>query len=615
MVVEGWATKLDKDGTNWEPSECKRKFLRLDGHKLRYSRAPPAPGKPGRKASKPSDSRSVDLQRVLKLRTSVVVGAPAGAVDILVKERTFTFAPDDPHIWHRALAEAVPAPMIEHSLLDSLWNGDPLTTGQGCSARSSQAPAQIADEGEVEEDDPRLSTDVPEGGVPLSSISAETLKAREAAAAKDSPMSKAGSQALRRARRTSKASHPEAASEAAPGTAFGTAPPPRAGQAMTGVDGLSPSELIERVARLEVANRLLQAELDARDAQLVEAEAHLTELQNSAAAELRQLADEAQEELKREAEARRALESRVRDLEEELAVGGGGVAQEEEEEEEDEDEEDDDDDDDDDDDEAAGRPVGKSSDEFAWGDPSERASGGFVRTPRPSEQQKKAGTPAYGGGDTCSKCGRVCYAAEKLVANGCILHPECFRCAHCNVKLASKRWEVDPNGIYYCQVRRHHPMRPCEPPHPAIAPRLAVPRHWLRDTSHPHSPTSTSDCLWAGCEWRTCQTGRWYGRRWRKCPFLRRNYSSSSTPSCRLQRTNCTKTGPGSETETGSQVSLARAIGAATALYLGARSWLCCVDPLQILLGSCSGTLGFYFTLASARDRAQTAERSGVGPM
>ena len=54
-----------------------------------------------------------------------------------------------------------------------------------------------------------------------------------------------------------------------------------------------------------------------------------------------------------------------------------------------------------------------------------------------------------GGGEPCAKCGKTVYAAEKILAQGVILHRACFRCAHCDAKLVnSPNWEMLGTAFY-----------------------------------------------------------------------------------------------------------------------------------------------------------------------
>ena len=60
--------------------------------------------------------------------------------------------------------------------------------------------------------------------------------------------------------------------------------------------------------------------------------------------------------------------------------------------------------------------------------------------------------PRYGGGgERCAACSKWVYAAEKVVANASIYHADCFRCAHCRVKLNPARWcRLASTGAIYC---------------------------------------------------------------------------------------------------------------------------------------------------------------------
>ena len=58
--------------------------------------------------------------------------------------------------------------------------------------------------------------------------------------------------------------------------------------------------------------------------------------------------------------------------------------------------------------------------------------------------------PRYGGGgETCAKCETIVYAAERIQAQGTVLHRDCFRCAICDAKLVnSPNWEVLGTAFY-----------------------------------------------------------------------------------------------------------------------------------------------------------------------
>lgn len=75
--------------------------------------------------------------------------------------------------------------------------------------------------------------------------------------------------------------------------------------------------------------------------------------------------------------------------------------------------------------------------------------------PEPSPSvvtMKQASAPRFGGGgEPCSRCGKTVYAAERIIAQGHVLHRDCFRCAHCDMKLQnSPNWDV-LKGDFYCQ--------------------------------------------------------------------------------------------------------------------------------------------------------------------
>eukprot|EP00965_Chrysotila_dentata_P151794 5016189-Pleurochrysis_carterae.AAC.1 len=56
-----------------------------------------------------------------------------------------------------------------------------------------------------------------------------------------------------------------------------------------------------------------------------------------------------------------------------------------------------------------------------------------------------------GGGVPCNRCGKVAFAAERIVVNKCTFHKDCFRCTTCN-KLLGSVWERDKeSGEFYCK--------------------------------------------------------------------------------------------------------------------------------------------------------------------
>ena len=77
-MLSTWAWKLDKDAPAWGQSRCKRKFLQLEAHMLRWSRTSPL-GK---------DARSVDLRKAEWLSRSKCPGAPDDAIDFNISGRT-----------------------------------------------------------------------------------------------------------------------------------------------------------------------------------------------------------------------------------------------------------------------------------------------------------------------------------------------------------------------------------------------------------------------------------------------------------------------------------------------------------------------------------------------
>ena len=64
-----------------------------------------------------------------------------------------------------------------------------------------------------------------------------------------------------------------------------------------------------------------------------------------------------------------------------------------------------------------------------------------------------------GGGEPCSKCQKTVYAAERILAQGHVLHRACFMCAHCDAKLLnSPNWEV-LKGDFLCQAHFQQRVR------------------------------------------------------------------------------------------------------------------------------------------------------------
>ncbi|KAG5835381.1 hypothetical protein ANANG_G00243300 [Anguilla anguilla] len=55
------------------------------------------------------------------------------------------------------------------------------------------------------------------------------------------------------------------------------------------------------------------------------------------------------------------------------------------------------------------------------------------------------------GSDVCPRCGKVVYAAEKVVGGGNSWHKACFRCANCGKGLESTTL-ADRDGEIYCKA-------------------------------------------------------------------------------------------------------------------------------------------------------------------
>ena len=47
-----------------------------------------------------------------------------------------------------------------------------------------------------------------------------------------------------------------------------------------------------------------------------------------------------------------------------------------------------------------------------------------------------------GGGESCAKCGKTVYFAERVAAQNMVFHAACFRCTTCAVKLGPSNWCV-----------------------------------------------------------------------------------------------------------------------------------------------------------------------------
>jgi len=88
---------------------------------------------------------------------------------------------------------------------------------------------------------------------------------------------------------------------------------------------------------------------------------------------------------------------------------------------------------------AAGSSVGISGSTTEW-------------TPKESTGEKK---PSRFGGnyETCTRCSKKCYMAEKVTMEGQVWHANCLRCDDCNKKLSGANWGgfVPPDNVPYCK--------------------------------------------------------------------------------------------------------------------------------------------------------------------
>uniref|UniRef100_A0AAY4C9F2 Cysteine and glycine-rich protein 1 n=1 Tax=Denticeps clupeoides TaxID=299321 RepID=A0AAY4C9F2_9TELE len=68
-----------------------------------------------------------------------------------------------------------------------------------------------------------------------------------------------------------------------------------------------------------------------------------------------------------------------------------------------------------------------------------------TNNPNPSKFAQK-----FGGSDTCPRCSKAVYAAEKVIGAGSAWHKGCFRCAKCGKGLESTTL-ADKDGEIYCK--------------------------------------------------------------------------------------------------------------------------------------------------------------------
>lgn len=67
------------------------------------------------------------------------------------------------------------------------------------------------------------------------------------------------------------------------------------------------------------------------------------------------------------------------------------------------------------------------------------------------------GASGSGAGDLCAACGKRAYAMERIMVEGKMFHPPCFKCAHCGNKISVGGFSKDTGtDTYYCRV--HYDM-------------------------------------------------------------------------------------------------------------------------------------------------------------
>ena len=64
-------------------------------------------------------------------------------------------------------------------------------------------------------------------------------------------------------------------------------------------------------------------------------------------------------------------------------------------------------------------------------------------------------TPSLDSSDFCFFCGKRVYVMERMSANGCFFHRNCFRCSHCNCQLQMGNYsfikgEGGEKGKFFC---------------------------------------------------------------------------------------------------------------------------------------------------------------------
>ena len=104
---------------------------------------------------------------------------------------------------------------------------------------------------------------------------------------------------------------------------------------------------------------------------------------------------------------------------------------------------------------AAAKSPGTTGDPDAKAAPP-AAAATATATPQLSEAAERARRRFSfgGGGETCERCGKRVYPAEKAQGIKKIYHMECFRCSTCNTKLHPHSYELTEEGAPLCKV--HH---------------------------------------------------------------------------------------------------------------------------------------------------------------
>ena len=74
--------------------------------------------------------------------------------------------------------------------------------------------------------------------------------------------------------------------------------------------------------------------------------------------------------------------------------------------------------------------------------------------PHPSEANQFKTSP-LNSSDFCYFCGKRVYVMERMSANGCFFHRNCFRCSHCNCQLQMGNYTLSKGeggeiGKFFC---------------------------------------------------------------------------------------------------------------------------------------------------------------------